>query len=166
MSVILYDKPTDQAQLYPVLRRSLREILAVEPDQLAILANTAAIFGHYLDDINWVGFYRVAGEHLILGPFQGKPACPRLVRGVGVCAAAWEKDEIVRVDDVDTFVGHVACDSASAAEIVLPIHEDGAISWVLDIDSPTKGRFREHDEAGLTSCRRVIEHYLRRSSCK
>ncbi|MBQ1516252.1 MAG: GAF domain-containing protein, partial [Lachnospiraceae bacterium] len=110
-----------------------------------------------LEDINWAGFYLVRGERLVLGPFQGKVACVHIRRGAGVCGTAWERDETQLVPDVHAFPGHIACDSASNSEIVVPIHRDGEVCGVLDIDSPSFGRFSEADREGLEEFVRVLE---------
>ena len=119
-----------------------------------ILANAAALIWESLPDVNWVGFYRNVGGELVVGPFQGRPACIRIPFGTGVCGAAAATLEIQRIDDVHAFPGHIACDAASASEIVVPIVRGGELIAVLDIDSPTKGRFSEEDEAG---CERLGE---------
>lgn len=162
MSVVLYE-PSDNVEInYNLLRQSLREILGVERNMLAILSNASAILNHYLEDINWVGFYLAQDDDLVLGPFQGKPACPRLLHGEGVCMAAYLSGEMVNVADVETFPGHIACDSASRSEIVFPIRIDGEVVGVLDIDSPVLNRFHPADEAGLAACVRVIQALLGR----
>lgn len=116
-------------------------LLEGETDLIADLANASALIFQTIEDINWAGFYFLKGNELVLGPFQGKPACVRLKMGRGVCAAAVEKDETVVVRDVHEFAGHIACDSASNSEIVVPIHKDGKVFAVLDIDSRTVDRF-------------------------
>ena len=120
------------------------------PYQLAKLSNAAALLYQELPDINWAGFYLVQDGALILGPFQGKTACIRIEKGRGVCGTAWQEDAIQLVPDVHAFPGHIACDCASRSEIVVPIHSNGEIWGVLDIDSPTQGRFTEYDRSGLT----------------
>lgn len=131
-----------------------------EKDQanlIANLSNAAALLWQNLSDINWAGFYLVHGDELILGPFQGKPACREIAKGRGVCGTAWEKDEIQLVADVHAFPGHIACDEASRSEIVIPIHQNGSVIGVLDIDSPVKGRFHEWDHIGLMGFVQIIE---------
>ena len=110
-----------------------------------------------LGDINWAGFYLMERDTLYLGPFQGKPACIRIPLGQGVCGNAAQKDQILRVYDVHEFEGHIACDSASRSEIVLPVHSDGSVIAVLDIDSPLTGRFSQEDEDGLREIVKVLE---------
>ncbi|WP_319784149.1 GAF domain-containing protein [Oceanisphaera sp. IT1-181] len=120
-----------------------------EPNRLAKLANLSALLNLALDDINWVGFYLREQDSLVLGPFQGKPACMRLPLGKGVCSAAVTTGDIQRVANVHEFSGHIACDGASNSEIVLPLSDGEQIWGVLDIDSPSFDRFDEQDEAGL-----------------
>ena len=118
------------------------------------MANTAALLYHGMQDVNWAGFYLVKEDDLILGPFQGKVACVRIARGKGVCGTAWDEDSVQLVPDVHAFPGHIACDSASRSEIVVPIHSNGEVKAVLDIDSPVTGRFTEADRDGLV---RLVE---------
>ena len=113
-----------------------------------------------MENINWVGFYLAEGETLILGPFQGKTACIEIPKGRGVCGAAMAQDEVMLVPDVHAFPGHIACDSASNSEIVVPIHVDGRIWGVLDIDSPHVGRFTEADREGLEAAVKILEKVL------
>lgn len=162
MSVVLYEPSLDVEVNYNLLRQSLREILGVEKNMLAILSNASAIFNHYLQDINWVGFYLASGDDLVLGPFQGKAACPRLPHGEGVCMSAYLSGEMVNVADVEAFPGHIACDNSSKSEIVFPIRIDGEVVGVLDIDAPILNRFHPADEVGLSACVRVIQALLGR----
>ncbi|MBW6523165.1 GAF domain-containing protein [Sphingomonas sp. RHCKR47] len=132
---------------------ALDALTADEPDAIANMANAAALIGQYLPDLNWSGFYRMVGDGLVLGPFQGKAACIRIAVGTGVCGTAAATRQTQRVDDVHAFPGHIACDAASASELVVPIvHEDRLIG-VLDLDSPSPGRFDEDDAAG---CERLM----------
>ena len=127
----------------------------------ANLANLSALLYQSLENVNWVGFYALRDGQLVLGPFQGKPACVLLPLGKGVCVAAAREDRVQRVADVHAFAGHIACDSASLSEIVLPLHDkDGSVSWVLDIDSPVPDRFSEMDEEGLKALASFIERGL------
>ena len=126
---------------YAFLLRQLAEILSVETDSVANMANTAAVLFNGLADLNWAGFYVLRGETLVLGPFQGKPACVRIVLGKGVCGTAAQTGQTQRVEDVHKFAGHIACDSASNSEIVVPIFKNGAVWGVLDVDSPLLARF-------------------------
>ena len=128
---------------------------------IANLANASALLWQYLPDINWAGFYLVEGDRLMVGPFQGKPACVLIDRGRGVCGTAWEADETIVVRDVHDFSGHIACDSASRSEIVIPIHCKDAVAAVLDIDSPEKGRFSEEDRKGLEQFVFVLEETMK-----
>ena len=138
----------------------MESMAEISADVTAVMANTAALLFHSMDDINWAGFYLVKDGALILGPFQGKPACVRIERGRGVCGAAWDQDRVQLVPDVHAFPGHIACDSASRSEIVVPIRRDGEVFAVLDIDSPKSGRFDEKDEAGLVQLAAAMERVL------
>ena len=124
------------------------------------LANASALLMEAMEEINWAGFYLLRGEILELGPFQGKPACLTIPVGKGVCGTAVERDQVLRIEDVHTFPGHIACDSASASEIVLPLHDADGITGVLDIDSPRRGRFSEEDEEGLAQFAQLLEEKL------
>src|SRR3954468_9859234 len=138
----------DKASLYRELIEAADALTAGEPDPIANMANVAALLWESLPDINWAGFYRnVAGE-LVLGPFQGRPACIRIPFGKGVCGAAASSLEPQLVADVHAFPGHIACDAASRAELVVPIVAGGSLVGVLDLDSPTPGRFDKEDEEG------------------
>ena len=130
------------------------------PYEVANLANASALLWQEMPDINWVGFYKMTDGALVLGPFQGKPACIRIPVGRGVCGTAVAKDEIQLVYDVHEFPGPIACDSASNSEIVLPIHKNGEIWGVLDIDSPYVGRFTEADRDGLQKVAAELEKML------
>ncbi|CAM4493627.1 GAF domain-containing protein [Paenibacillus macerans] len=127
----------------------LRGLIYEESSNVANLANAAALLNFYLDDINWVGFYLYDGRELVLGPFQGLPACIRIPLGKGVCGTSAQRRETLRIEDVHEFPGHIACDAASNSEIVVPIVKDGQLFGVLDIDSPIKRRFDEADRAFL-----------------
>ena len=142
---------SDKGELYQELRSQLTALLAGEPDQIANAANTASLLFHTLPDVNWAGFYFLKGGELVLGPFQGKPACVRIAMGKGVCGTAASRRETLVVPDVDAFPGHIACDSASRSELVVPLVRDGAVIGVLDIDSPLSGRFDQADAAGCES---------------
>ncbi len=142
---ITRDKPT----FYRELAQSLAGLLGNERDLIANAANTASLLFMSLPDINWAGFYFIRGRELILGPFQGKPACVRIAIGAGVCGAAAERAAAVRVANVHEFPGHIACDTASASELVVPVFLNGQVAGVLDLDSPTPDRFDEHDQAGI-----------------
>ena len=147
---------------YTLVKAQLAALLEDIPYPLANLANAAAFLYEVLPDLNWAGFYlrrEEAGESvLILGPFQGRPACIRIPFGKGVCGTAAQTNEAQLVPDVHAFAGHIACDAASASEVVVPLHDaEGRIFGVLDLDSPTKGRFTEEDLTGLCALAEVIE---------
>lgn len=142
---------------YPELRVQLVNLLHDEPDSIANAANTAALLYHSLPDVNWVGFYFLKGGELVLGPFQGKPACVRIPLGKGVCGTAAERRQSIVVPDVDAFPGHIACDTASRSELVVPLVKNGELLGVLDLDSPTPARFDEDDRVG---CESLVEIYL------
>jgi GAF domain-containing protein len=153
----MYDfkiQAADAATMYADLASALEGLVAGEADPVANMANAAALIWETLPDLNWAGFYRnVAGE-LVLGPFQGRPACIRIPFGRGVCGTAAASLAVQRVDDVHAFPGHIACDSASESELVVPIVRGGELVAVLDLDSPHKARFDAEDEAG---CVRLCE---------
>ena len=130
------------------------------PYEVANLANASALLWQEMPDINWVGFYKMTDGALVLGPFQGKPACIKIPVGRGVCGTAVAEDAVQLVYDVHQFPGHIACDCASNSEIVLPIHVNGKIWGVLDIDSPYIGRFTEEDKAGLLEIIGILEQNL------
>ena len=153
----MYDfkiEAADKATLYADLSIALEGLVAGETDAIANMANATGLIFETLPDINWVGFYRNVGGELVLGPFQGRPACIRIPFGTGVCGAAAATRQVQLVEDVRAFPGHIACDSASNSEIVVPIIRDGELLGVLDIDSPKHARFDEEDEAG---CVRLAE---------
>jgi GAF domain-containing protein len=150
----------DKTTMYRDLASALEHLIAGETDAVANMANAAALLWETLPDVNWVGFYRnVAGE-LVVGPFQGRPACIRIKFGEGVCGVAAETRQVQRVEDVHAFAGHIACDSASNSEIVVPLIRDGELIGVLDIDSPNKGRFDEEDEAGCVRVGEILSSAL------
>jgi len=145
---------------YSALCRSLVALVDGVPYPIANLANAAALLWQELEDLNWAGFYLSQGDKLVLGPFQGKPACIEIPMGKGVCGTAAEKKEAVIVEDVHAFPGHIACDSASNSEIVVPMLRNDVVFAVLDLDSPTVGRFTQADRAGLEVFVRVLEKAL------
>jgi GAF domain-containing protein len=145
---------------YPGLLRALDALTQGVPHPVANLANASALLRQRLEGLNWAGFYLLEGETLVLGPFQGKPACIEIPLGKGVCGTAAERREAVLVPDVHAFPGHIACDEASRSEIVVPILRGGRVFGVLDLDSPYEGRFTEEDRAGLASFVRVLEKNL------
>jgi len=141
---------------YSLLIRQLRGFCEEEPFYVPLFANASALLWETLPDINWAGFYFLRGGELLLGPFQGRPGCIRIEPGYGVCGTAAKENRVQRVADVHQFPGHIACDSASNSEIVVPILWNGEVAAVLDIDSPLFGRFSAEDERGLTEFARVI----------
>jgi len=145
---------------YDLLIRQLSALLEGERDAIANLANASALLNQFFTEVNWVGFYLLKEGELVLGPFQGLPACVRIPVGRGVCGTAAERRSTVRVDDVHQFPGHIACDPASQSEIVVPIMKDGRLIGVLDIDSPVKSRFDETDQAGLEKFVETLAHCL------
>lgn len=152
---MLYSR--DKKELYPMLAEQLRSLTDGVPHLVANLANASALLYETLEDVNWVGFYLMKGGRLVLGPFQGKPACIEIPAGKGVCGAAVERDEVILVKNVHNFPGHIACDSASNSEMVMPLHKDGEVVGVLDIDSPTVSRFTEEDREGLLRLLPILE---------
>ena len=138
-----------KAELYASLAAQLRSLLAGERDSVANMANFAALLFHSLPDLNWSGFYLLKDKQLVLGPFQGKPACIRIPLGEGVCGTAAARRETILVANVHEFPGHIACDSASNSEIVVPVMNDDTLIGVLDLDSPTFARFDDDDAKGL-----------------
>lgn len=173
-NIITY--PTDKPELYKLLKAQLAALTEDVPHLISNLSNASALLGSALSDINWVGFYlipsrlpeyfpldKIPGKEnlLVLGPFQGLPACIEIAAGKGVCGTAVAKDSVMLVPNVHEFPGHIACDSASNSEIVLPIHNsDGNVVGVLDIDSPILERFDEEDHIGLLEIVRVLEKLL------
>ena len=150
----------DSATLYRDLASALEGLIAGEPDPIANMANAAALIGESLPDLNWAGFYRNVDSELVLGPFQGRPACIRIKFGSGVCGTAAATLQPQRVEDVNAFPGHIACDSASASELVVPIVRNGQLIAVLDLDSPRTGRFTEDDEAGCVKLAEILAKAL------
>lgn len=146
---------------YEMIRKQTESLAEESADYLPVMANVSALLFYTLPDINWVGFYLVKEDSLLLGPFQGKVACVRIAKGRGVCGTAWEKDTVQLVPDVHAFPGHIACDSASRSEIVVPLHREGVVAAVLDIDSPLPDRFSIEDKKGLTALAETIENIIR-----
>ena len=142
---------------YDILLKQAHDIIKSEPWCIAALSNISSLIMTSLKDLNWAGFYLVRNGVLTVGPFQGKPACIHIQPGKGVCGTALLKDETMLVPDVHAFPGHIACDSASNSEIVVPIHSNGRVVAVLDIDSPLLDRFSEADKAGLEQLVRLLE---------
>ena len=148
---------TDKPTLYADLAEQAKHLLDGEPDRIANAANFSALLYHTLPEVNWVGFYFFDGKELVVGPFQGKPACVRIALGRGVCGAAAVTRTTQLVADVHAFPGHIACDAASRSEVVVPlILADGSLLGVLDIDSPTPGRFDAIDQTGVENLARIF----------
>jgi len=150
----------DAGTMYRDLASALEGLVAGETDAVANMANASALIFETLPDVNWVGFYRNLGGELVLGPFQGRPACIRIKFGEGVCGVAAQTRQVQRVEDVNAFPGHIACDSASNSEIVVPLIRDGELLGVLDIDSPKTGRFTEADEAGVVKLGEILSRVI------
>lgn len=142
---------------YTIMCEQLKALASDEPDFIPVLSNASALIMENLKDLNWAGFYLMNKGSLLLGPFQGKVACIRIPVGKGVCGTAVEKNMTQRIADVHAFPGHIACDSASNSEIVIPIHKNGEVIAVLDIDSPLTDRFTEKDQEGLEKFVQVLE---------
>lgn len=148
---------------YNLLNEQLKALMADVPDEISNLANASALIYDALPDINWAGFYVLKDGTLLLSCFQGKPACTKIEIGRGVCGTAVATDSVQRVDNVHAFAGHIACDSASQSEIVVPLHKGGKMFGVLDIDSPILNRFSADDEQGITQLAKTIEDMLNKT---
>ncbi len=146
---------------YELLAAQLRGLTDGVESEISNLANASALLYQTMEDINWAGFYLYRAGELRLGPFQGKTACPRIAMGRGVCGTAAAGDEMIVVEDVHRFAGHIACDSASNSEIVIPLHRGGKLYGVLDIDSQLYGRFGPEEQAGLSRFAETLEEILR-----
>lgn len=159
----MFTLPTEQPNgvegLYDSIVDTVRHISDGETDLIANLANTASVLYHTMPDVNWAGFYILRDGELVLGPFHGKPACIRIALGRGVCGTAAEQWNTIVVENVDDFPGHIACDAASASEVVVPMIKDGKLIGVLDVDSPLQGRFTQTDAVGLE---RVVQILMSR----
>ncbi len=145
---------------YELVQKQLLALIEDETNQIANLSNAAALLNLFLDEINWVGFYLYEEGQLILGPFQGLPACVRIPMGKGVCGTSAATEKTLRVEDVHQFPGHIACDAASRSEIVIPLMKDGNLLGVLDIDSPITDRFDEMDQQGLEKFAEILSNHL------
>ncbi|MBN8483719.1 MAG: GAF domain-containing protein [Sphingomonadales bacterium] len=156
----MFDFQPDPAQPKPELYRDLvdaaRALTADEPDGVANMANLAALIWQFVPRLNWAGFYRMVDGALVLGPFQGKPACIRIAPGQGVCGAAAASGQTQLVPDVHAFPGHIACDGASQSELVVPVFRNGAVIAVIDLDSPELNRFDTEDAAGIEALAEAI----------
>lgn len=146
---------------YELLEKQVTELLKTEPFYAASMSNISSLIMEALPDLNWAGFYIFRNSCLTVGPFQGKPACIHIEVGKGVCGTAFHEDRTIVVEDVHTFPGHIACDSASNSEIVIPIHSGGKPVAVLDIDSPSLNRFSEEDRLGLEKVASVTEKMIK-----
>lgn len=156
-------QPSEQGlEDYPFLAMQLQSLLADERDFIANAAQFSAFLFQQLSDLNWAGFYLVKGEELVLGPFQGNVACVRIPFGRGVCGAAAATGKTQRVEDVHAFAGHIACDSASNSELVVPLFKNARLFAVLDLDSPSLGRFSAADQAGIE---RLAEVFVELTDC-
>lgn len=145
---------------YELLRAQLNGLAEADRHWVPLLSNAAALIYHAMPDLNWAGFYLMRGDRLTLGPFQGRVACVHIPVGRGVCGTAVRDDATQRVPDVHAFPGHIACDSASRSEIVIPLHQDGRVIGVMDIDSPFPDRFSQEDQEGLEAFARVLEQWI------
>ncbi|MCG7338443.1 GAF domain-containing protein [Staphylococcus sp. ACRSN] len=145
---------------YNLLRKQVESLIEDESNVIAILSNVSALLNDSLDQINWVGFYLMENGELILGPFQGHPACVHIAVGKGVCGTAVSENTSQLVEDVNAFPGHIACDANSKSEIVVPIHKDNEVIGVLDIDAPIIGRFTAEDQVELEAIVKVIEKQI------
>jgi GAF domain-containing protein len=150
------DPDQTKPELYRELAESAAALVAGEPDAVANMANLSALIWQFLPQLNWAGFYRVQGQELVLGPFQGRAACIRIPFGQGVCGTAAESGAIQLVPDVHKFPGHIACDAASMSELVVPVIRDGTVIAVIDLDSPERDRFDSDDARGIESLATVI----------
>lgn len=148
---------------YSMLTKQLESLIEDEHHLIAILSNTSALINDTLDQVNWVGFYLIEDNELILGPFQGHPACVHIEIGKGVCGTAVSENATQRISDVHQFPGHIACDANSNSEIVIPIHVNNEIIGVLDIDAPIKDRFTKDDQEGLEQVVQILEKQLNQS---
>ncbi|QDO83854.1 GAF domain-containing protein [Shewanella psychropiezotolerans] len=149
-----------KTEFYQTLNRQAQALLQGEDDLVAAMANFSALLNDSLEDLNWVGFYLLKDEQLVLGPFQGRVACTRIPLGRGVCGSAASEKKTLRVADVHQFSGHIACDAASNSEIVIPVLRDNRLIAVLDIDSPKLARFDENDQIGLENLVSSFENAL------
>lgn len=145
---------------YNLMIKQLLGLSESSKNYIPLLSNVSALIYENMKDLNWAGFYLVKDNNLLLGPFQGKVACVNIENGKGVCGTALKKDEVIRVEDVHKFPGHIACDSASNSEIVLPVHYDNKVIAVLDLDSPLLNRFSLEDEKGLKEFVSVLESII------
>ncbi|MCL2008667.1 MAG: GAF domain-containing protein [Treponema sp.] len=154
------EKTTDKTKNYVLMVESAKAFMEGETDMIALLANLSALIKLYVDDLNWAGFYILKGDELVLGPFQGLPACTRIPLGKGVCGSAAIEGKTIIVKDVHEFPGHIACDAASQSELVIPFFKGGLVNGVIDLDSPTKGRFTELEAEYLGKVAELLSAFL------
>lgn len=159
------DPSLGKAELYRQLNEAADALTTGEVDGVANMANVASLVWEFVPELNWAGFYRMGtnasgADELVLGPFNGRPACIRIPLGVGVCGAAAASGETQRVDDVHAFPGHIACDAASQSELVVPVTRDGKVIAVIDLDSPEKARFSEEDAAGFEALAQLLSERI------
>lgn len=154
------DYPKEKNAFYQLLNKQAEALLAGENDALANLANISSLLYNSLSDVNWAGFYLLRGDTLVLGPFQGKPACVRIPVGRGVCGSAAADKKSQRVVDVEAFPGHIACDADSQSELVVPVVVNGGVVAVLDIDSPVKSRFDQADQEGIEGLAKTLTEQI------
>ena len=145
---------------FKLMQEQVRDLLKEEPWYVSAMSNISAVIISQMEDLNWAGFYLLREGRLVVGPFQGKPACIHIRPGKGVCGTCLEKDETIVVPDVHAFPGHIACDSASRSEIVVPVHHGAKIAAVLDIDSPVPDRFSKEDREGLEGLAAIMERWM------
>ena len=154
------DADCPKAETYRQLQQAAAALTDGEPDPVANMANVAALLGDFLPDLNWAGFYRVVGGELVLGPFVGRPACIRIPFGKGVCGTAAADGETQLVEDVHAFPGHIACDSETNSELVVPVVRNGAVIAVIDLDSPSLARFDQEDREGIEGLAEIISERI------
>ena len=153
-------KSADKIENYRLMVEAAKAFAEDETDLIALLANLSALIKFYVDDLNWAGFYLLKGKELVVGPFQGLPACTRIPEGKGVCGKAAADGKPVIVRDVHEFPGHIACDAASESELVIPFFKDGLVHGVLDLDSPIKGRFTDLEAEYLGKIAGILSNFL------
>ena len=154
------DADCPKAETYRQLQQAAAALTDGEPDPVANMANVAALLGDFLPDLNWAGFYRVVDGELVLGPFVGRPACIRIPFGKGVCGTAAADGETQLVEDVHAFPGHIACDSETNSELVVPVMRNGAVIAVIDLDSPSLARFDQEDREGIEGLAEIISERI------
>ena len=154
------DADCPKAETYRQLQQAAAALTDGEPDPVANMANVAALLGDFLPDLNWAGFYRVVDGELVLGPFVGRPACIRIPFGKGVCGTAAADGETQVVEDVHAFPGHIACDSETNSELVVPVVRNGAVIAVIDLDSPSLSRFDDEDREGIEGLAEIISERI------